>query len=198
MQKTTLNGKTYHTLFDTGPDGAVLSRNLESLKIDLPVVDKIVLSHWHRDHSGGILQFLRLRNEAGVHDQDIPPIAVDLHPSRPIARGIAPGPTFDKVMARLPHDPTFEEIRSLGGEVQTNDEAHSIQNDTVFVSGEIPRVTKWEKGILGGVRWVSEEDGSHESGGKWISEQVRRDLLRVFDRNLCLHEGNYRRTIRCR
>lgn len=168
----------------------MLARNLESLKIDLPVVDKIVLSHWHRDHSGGILQFLRLRNGAGMHGQDIPPIAVDLHPSRPVARGIAPGPAFDKVMARLPHDPTFEEIRTLGGEVQMNDEAHSIQSDTIFVSGEIPRITEWEKGILGGVRWVPEEDGSQESRGKWIPEQVRRDLLWVLIESLCLHEGN--------
>ena len=102
---------------------------------------------------------------------------MDLHPSRPIARGIAPPPNFDKVAARLPEDPTLAEIEALGGRVETNSEPHTVAEGTVFVSGEIPRVTKWEEGLLGGVRWVGTDDhrdavGTERAEGKWVSEPV--------------------------
>lgn len=159
--------KEYHTLFDTGPDGAALARNLDSLKVDIGSVDRIVLSHWHRDHSGGILEFLRRRRGLSGKSQ----ITVDLHPSRPFARGIAPPPTFDKVLACLPDDPTFQEIEALDAIVDRRDEGHVVQGDTVYVSGEIPRLTEWERGLLGGVRWIpKEEAGDDDVKGKWISE----------------------------
>lgn len=43
--------KTY--LFDTGP-GLSLPHNTKALEIDLSTVDKILLSHGHRDHTGGL------------------------------------------------------------------------------------------------------------------------------------------------
>lgn len=43
--------KTY--LFDTGP-GLSLPHNTKALKKDLSKVDKIILSHGHRDHTGGL------------------------------------------------------------------------------------------------------------------------------------------------
>src|SRR5450432_764184 len=139
----------YQTLFDTGPDGAALARNLDSLKVDLIAVDRIVLSHWHRDHSGGILEFLRRRKDA-TEANAVGGIIVDLHPSRLVARGIAPPPSYQKVLCRLPEDPTIQEIEALGATVESSGEGHVVQGATVFVSGEIPRVTGWEKGLLGG------------------------------------------------
>jgi 7,8-dihydropterin-6-yl-methyl-4-(beta-D-ribofuranosyl)aminobenzene 5'-phosphate synthase len=166
----------YQTLFDTGPDGAALARNLDSLKVDLIAVDRIVLSHWHRDHSGGILEFLRRRKDATARSAEPNDAAgghgiiVDLHPSRPVARGIAPPPSYQKVLCRLPEDPTVQEIEALGATVVSSGEGHVVQGATVFVSGEIPRVTAWEKGLLGGVRWIPREGGG---GGEWVSEPVR-------------------------
>ena len=168
LQRTHRDGQTYQTMFDTGPEGKSIARNLESLKLDTRDVTRVVLSHWHRDHSGGILEFLKQRKPKG--DDSTLPVVVDLHPDRPITRGIAPPPTFDKVIARLPEDPTFEEVQELGGIVETHADAHSVQGDTVFVSGEIPRVTEWEKGLLGGVRWV--QKGPNDTG-EWIPEPVR-------------------------
>ena len=167
-----MEGKAYHTLFDTGPDGAALARNLDSLQIDVGAVDRIVLSHWHRDHSGGILEFLKRRRGAASQ------ITVDMHPSRPFARGIAPPPTFDKIMARLPEDPSFLEIEALGAVVDKRDEGHVVQGDTVFVSGEIPRVIEWERGLLGGVRWIPYEGAEKgDVQGEWISEPVSTIVL---------------------
>lgn len=154
LLRTHRDGQTYHTLFDTGPEGKSIARNLDSLKLDIRNVTRIVLSHWHRDHSGGILEVLKQR--VAKQDDSTLPITVDLHPNRPIARGIAPPPTFDRVIARLPDDPTFEEIQDCKGVVERHADAHTVQGDTVFVSGEIPRVAEWEKGLLGGMRWIQD------------------------------------------
>lgn len=43
-----------HVLFDTGVDHRTLLSNMQSLKIDLGEIETIVLSHAHRDHTGGI------------------------------------------------------------------------------------------------------------------------------------------------
>jgi 7,8-dihydropterin-6-yl-methyl-4-(beta-D-ribofuranosyl)aminobenzene 5'-phosphate synthase len=39
-------------LFDTGPEGKAWARNVKRLQLDLALVERIQLSHWHRDHSG--------------------------------------------------------------------------------------------------------------------------------------------------
>jgi 7,8-dihydropterin-6-yl-methyl-4-(beta-D-ribofuranosyl)aminobenzene 5'-phosphate synthase len=41
-------------LFDTGGDGAALMHNLEELDLDPLVIDAVVLSHAHGDHTGGL------------------------------------------------------------------------------------------------------------------------------------------------
>ncbi len=45
-------------LFDTGADGDVLMHNLAVLGLDPKLVDAVVLSHPHYDHTGGLAQFL--------------------------------------------------------------------------------------------------------------------------------------------
>ena len=50
-------------------------------------------------------------------------------------------------------DPKFEEIEQMGGEVSKNDQPHTVLDDMFLVSGEIPRVTAYEKGLKGGVRF---------------------------------------------
>ena len=45
-------------LFDTGASGRILTENMKALNIDPQVVDDIVLSHCHFDHTGGLTRFL--------------------------------------------------------------------------------------------------------------------------------------------
>jgi len=52
-------------LFDTGTS-SVAVRNADKLGIDLQSIDKIVLSHAHRDHTGGLREVLRRTGEVDV------------------------------------------------------------------------------------------------------------------------------------
>ena len=166
VQETQVEGSEPRlTLFDTGPDSRSIIRNIEALKVPVERIERVVLSHWHSDHSGGILAFLRHRNAhspAGT-----PPCVFDLHPDRPTARGIAPVSAGGKVIARLPDDPTFVQIEELGGTVEKHADGHVVAGGTVWISGEIPRVTHFEGGLPSGVRWV--QDG--EKAG-WVKEEV--------------------------
>ena len=173
LKETQVEGssETHTTLFDTGPESRSIVRNMAALKINPERIKRIVLSHWHSDHSGGILSVLRQRNmewRPSPSSNGPTPCVVDLHPDRPVGRGIMP-PGTGKVAARLAPDPTFEEIEALGAKVETRADGHAVADGAVWVSGEIPRVTEYEKGLLGGVRWVQ---GVNQGKGEWVSEPV--------------------------
>lgn len=140
-------------------------------------IERVVLSHWHGDHSGGLVAFLNYRNSKlskdGTANQRTP-VVVDLHPDRPEARGIAPrvagnaddiasGKIKANVICRLPNEPTFDELRALGAEVALHAEPHVIAGGGVYISGTIPRITVYEGGLPGQMRWVNKE---------WVAEDV--------------------------
>ena len=151
------------TLFDTGPDSQSLVRNLAALQIRTPSISRVILSHWHADHTGGLLSFLAHRAAHPELAASTPTCVVDAHPSRPRARGIAP-PPGDEVLCRLPADPSFAEMADAGARVEMHDEGHAVAGGTVWVSGEIARVTEFEGGLLGGVRFGD--------SGEWAPEAV--------------------------
>lgn len=143
-------------------------------------IERIVLSHWHRDHSGGIITALEQIALARVEKNDksgnsntaLEPVVVDLHPDRPIARGIATS-TTGEITCRLPEDPTHSDILAAGGVVETRAEGHLVAGNTIWVSGEIPRVTSFETGLLGGARWREfHSTESEEVRGEWVPEVV--------------------------
>ena len=53
-------------LFDRGGDGQILLSNMEKLGIMPTVVDVVILSHVHADHTGGLQAFLRRSPEVTV------------------------------------------------------------------------------------------------------------------------------------
>ena len=88
------------------------------------------------------------------------PVIVDLHPDRPDYRGFMAGPNPASMQA----DPTFAEIETAGGKVDKNADAHTVLDDMFLVSGMIPRVTAYEKGVLNGIRFESEK-------GIWVKDE---------------------------
>ncbi|KDN45575.1 hypothetical protein RSAG8_04899, partial [Rhizoctonia solani AG-8 WAC10335] len=204
---TTKAGNEIHrVLFDTGPESKSITRNFAALRAPVESIERIVLSHWHRDHSGGIIAALeqialaraKKQAESGQSTVDSPPVVVDLHPDRPIARGIAPPPT-GKVICRLPEDPTHSDVLAAGGVVETHAEGHLVAGNSIWISGEIPRVTSFETGLLGGVRWREfHSTSSDETRGEWVPEEDIMDeryvIIDVLGKGLvilsaCSHAG---------
>lgn len=113
-------------------------------------IGAIVLSHWHRDHSGGLLSAIRLAS-SGRLDGD--QVIVALPADKPAFRGIM----FDQPIS-LEADPTMDEIDSAGGNTAVLNETRTILDDAFLISGEIPRQTEYEGGIPGGVRYDPTKD----------------------------------------
>ena len=56
-----------NVLFDTGEKGKYLCNNIERMKINLSSVDNIVISHDHWDHTGGLWDILKQREDVNVY-----------------------------------------------------------------------------------------------------------------------------------
>ena len=54
-------------LFDTGANGATLLCNMEKLNIYPSSIDEVFISHAHRDHTGGLNDFLEVNKRARVY-----------------------------------------------------------------------------------------------------------------------------------
>jgi 7,8-dihydropterin-6-yl-methyl-4-(beta-D-ribofuranosyl)aminobenzene 5'-phosphate synthase len=54
-------------MFDTGCDGQALLGNLQKLDISVEHISKVVLSHEHWDHTGGLSDVLNLNNNIDVY-----------------------------------------------------------------------------------------------------------------------------------
>jgi 7,8-dihydropterin-6-yl-methyl-4-(beta-D-ribofuranosyl)aminobenzene 5'-phosphate synthase len=152
----TKDGVERTIMFDTGPEESAWERNATRLRADVGKIEAIQLSHWHRDHSGGMLKALQLINEAKSSSSLAEKkVEVDLHPSRPDYRGMQP-PGMGVISMEA--DPTFSEIEANGAAVRKSDKPHTVLDNFFLVSGEIPRVTPYERGLRFGMRYSASTD----------------------------------------
>ncbi|QKX54655.1 uncharacterized protein TRUGW13939_01743 [Talaromyces rugulosus] len=162
IMATATRGDVKHTvLFDVGPEEEAWRRNVNRLKTDISQIELIQLSHWHRDHSGGMLEAIRMINKAKQdcgHTGD--KVIVDVHPSRPDYRGFQ----FGEKLISLEADPTIDEIQDNGAQASQNHETHTVLDDMFLISGEIPRQTSYETGLKFGMRFDKSE-------GEWFSDE---------------------------
>ena len=54
-------------LFDTGGPKDTAIQNSETLNIDISKVDAVVISHGHNDHTGGLINFFKINDNAPVY-----------------------------------------------------------------------------------------------------------------------------------
>jgi 7,8-dihydropterin-6-yl-methyl-4-(beta-D-ribofuranosyl)aminobenzene 5'-phosphate synthase len=59
-------GKT-KLLFDTGDNGSILLSNMSKLDIHPEDIDQVFLSHFHHDHTGGLMDFLEKNSDVTIY-----------------------------------------------------------------------------------------------------------------------------------
>lgn len=116
-------------LLDAGP-GTSATRNAQVMGIDLSAVDKIVLSHGHYDHTGGLKEVLAKTG----------PIEVIAHPDVWSAKYTV----RDKQETYIGVPFSREELEGLGASFSLSKEPVWITDDIV-TTGEIPMVTDYEE-----------------------------------------------------
>ncbi|KAI0131204.1 Metallo-hydrolase/oxidoreductase [Daldinia grandis] len=158
----TKDGKSHSLLFDTGPEEAVWESNVTRLGLDPSNIERIVLSHWHRDHSGGMATAVRMIEAAKTGSDLTKKVVVDVHPDRPEFRGVMAHEPIS-----LEPDPSFAEIEEAGATVFKSDAVHTALDDTFLISGSIPRLTSYEGGIPNGIRF--------NSAGQWEKDELIMD-----------------------
>jgi len=135
-------GSTRALLFDSGPEDRTFEQNVSRLGLDLGDVEAIVLSHGHWDHAGAMLRALQLiRDRNG--GREVPYYA---HPDMFRTRALTLGKDVMRIMEDVPG---IDALSAQGARVVSTREAQAVLDGTIYVSGEIPRVTPFEQGLKG-------------------------------------------------
>ena len=157
-------------LLDTGQTDAVV-RNAEALGVDLNVVDTVILSHGHYDHSGGILPFSKLNHTAQIIMQRK---AAEPHYNSERYIGI------DTDILKLPN------VRLIDGDMQLDDELFLFSG----ITGRrcYPQGNRKLSSLKDGVK--TEDDFMHEqclvitqNGKRWLlSGCAHNGILNILDK----------------
>jgi len=182
---TVQRGDMRHTLlFDSGPEEYAFERNTTRLGVDLGRVEGIVLSHGHWDHAGAMKLALQ-RIRAGNGGRAVP---FHVHPGMFHQRGMK---LPDGSVRQMDDVPSASDLAGLGAEIVSTTEPQRLLDGLFHVSGEIPRVTPFERGLPGQVRrtapdapWESDELLMDE---RWIAVAVKGKGLVVL--SACSHAG---------
>ncbi len=175
-------GKSHAVLFDTGPEDYAFERNVTRLGVDLGAVEGIVLSHGHWDHSGAMLLALgMIRGRSG--GRKVPFYA---HPGMFVTRGVRQA---NGSVRRMEDEPSVIELSQFGQEMVVTTEPQTPLGGLFYVSGEIPRVSGFERGYPGQVRrttdgWEPDELLMDE---RWLAVNIAGKGLVVL--SACSHAG---------
>lgn len=118
-------------LFDTG-GGETLLHNARRMKKDLASVGKVVLSHGHFDHTGGIKPLL----------EGYGPKEIFAHPGV-FAPRFRVKDTGESLAIGIPYPE--ESLRNAGGAFNLSAEFREI-GPAIFLTGEVPRRAPFERG----------------------------------------------------
>jgi len=178
-------GPRRHTLlFDAGPEGALFVRNCRNLGVRLNEVEEIAISHGHWDHMGALLDAL----DAIVAGR----------PGRPIPCHVNAGMFLERAATLTTGDvapfqpvPSPEALAAHGARVVDSGEARELGEGCFYLSGEIPRVSSFEKGRpdhlcrrAPGAAWEPDPLIMDE---RYLAVHVREKGLLVF--SACSHAG---------
>lgn len=176
--------RTKTLLFDTGPEDRVFEQNVSRLGADLAAVEAIVLSHGHWDHGGAMLRALQIiRDRNG--GKRVPYYAhPDMFRTRAMKRP-------DGSLLVMEDVPGVTALTDNGADVVNSTEPQVLFDGLAYVSGEIARVTPFERGLPGqhrktldGKGWELDELIMDE---RFVAVNVTGKGLIVF--TACSHAG---------
>ncbi|MBK1868693.1 MBL fold metallo-hydrolase [Taklimakanibacter albus] len=176
--------ETKTLLFDTGPEDRVFEQNVSRLGADLGAVEAIVLSHGHWDHGGAMLKALQIiRDRNG--GKRVPYYAhPDMFRTRAMKRP-------DGQMLIMEDVPGVEALSLHGADVVITAEAQTLFGGMAYVSGEIARVTPFERGLPGQHRRMADGQGWELDelimDERFVALNVKGKGLIVF--TACSHAG---------
>tara|TARA_R110000787_G_scaffold286423_1_gene404808 strand:- start:6381 stop:7400 length:1020 start_codon:yes stop_codon:yes gene_type:complete len=179
----TVNGNNQVALFDSGPEAYGIDRNSNRLGLDFATIGAVVLSHGHWDHSGGMLSAVEKIYAANGGQ----PVPYHVNPQMFEHRGIQ---FPDGNVLDLKDIPSQAELESKGATLVNESNARLILDDRFFISGEIPRVTPYEKGLPGHVKQAENGEWSPDP---WVIDE-RFMAVNVKDKGIvvftaCSHAG---------
>jgi 7,8-dihydropterin-6-yl-methyl-4-(beta-D-ribofuranosyl)aminobenzene 5'-phosphate synthase len=136
--------------------------NSERLKIRFRDVSAIVLSHGHWDHAGGLLEAVdRVTSANGGN-----PVACHVNPGMFLTRAIH---LSDGGYLPFRDIPSVGALARSGAAVVNSPEARLLLENLFYLSGEIPRVTSYERGFPRHVK--RSQDGESWEPDPWIMDE---------------------------
>jgi len=175
LLKVSAGSEEHVVLMDAGVTPISLPHNAKILKKNLDVVESVILSHGHFDHFGGLIEFLKL-SPTGM------PLVLhsDAFSERRInipGVGVSPLPGLNEA-----------KLREAGAIIRKISKPSTIASDTILVSGEVERVTPFEKGFPMAEARINDQ---------WVPDPFKDDLgIAVYIKNKglvvvsgCAHAG---------
>ena len=168
-------------LFDGGPVDMSMARNAPRLGVNFAAIDAMMLSHGHWDHAGGLPQALSMLPEGKR-------VPLYLHPGMFAERGMRQSDG-----GVLPMDPVPSPAgwAAMGADPVVSAEPLSVLDGLFQISGEIRRVTGYERGLPGQVAraddtapWMADELLMDE---RFLAVRLKGKGLVIF--SACSHAG---------
>lgn len=130
------DNQRHSILFDTGYSDISVINNMQRLKMDFSGIEAIVLSHFHMDHTGGLESVLRRckRN-----------IPLFVHPDAFVYPRYMELPNKKRLL--FPQTLVKEDLLKKEINIIETKGPYPIFDDLAIVTGQIERVTDFEKGM---------------------------------------------------
>ena len=132
-----VGGVRHALLFDTGPEGGIFIRNCANLGIAMGEIECIAVSHGHWDHMAALPAAIDAIVRQGGR------VTVHVNPDMFNERGVRLQSGFVVPVAKVPSP---AELERHGAVVVNSLEERLLLDGHFYYSGEIPRVTAFEKG----------------------------------------------------
>ena len=170
-------GRRSSALYDAGLTPDALGRNLDVLGVPVKELRAIVISHGHADHHGGLEGLFARYGRSRL------PLVI--HPEAWRERKVV-FPTGSEL--RLP-PPSRADLEAEGLQLIEERDQTLLMDDTILVSGQIERVTEFEKGFP--IHFVRSAGGWEPDPMIWDDQSL---IVNVKDKGLvivagCSHAG---------